>query len=314
MSVTKRNQIFGILLLLFTSFIWGMAFIAQSDAMDHIGPLTMNGLRTFLGAVVLLPVALVSDKIKGKKFTLLGTTEKNEYKHIILGGILCGIAITLASTIQQYGIKYTSVGKSGFLTTLYVVFAPLLGLFLGKKINWNGWIAVVLAILGMFFICIEKNESLNIGDLLVVISAFFFGVHILLIDKFVHYTDGIRLSCIQFAVCGVCCTVGALIFEEIDIQAVLNAAVPIFYAGVISGAVGYILQIIAQKWVAPNIAPLIMCLESVFALFAGMILKDEHLHTQVYIGCGLVFLAIILAQIEFKKPIKSKREVKNGLN
>ena len=151
-------------------------------------------------------------------------------------------------------------------------------------------------------------------DLLVIISAFFFGVHILLIDKFVHYTDGIRLSCIQFAVCGVCCTVGALIFEEIDIQAILNAAVPIFYAGVISGAIGYTLQIIAQKWVEPNIAPLIMCLESVVALFAGMILKDEHLHAQVYIGCGLVFLAIILAQIEFKKPIKSKREVKNGLN
>ena len=161
MSVTKRNQIFGILLLLFTSFIWGMAFIAQSDAMDHIGPLTMNGLRTLLGAVVLLPVALVSDKIKGKKITLLGTTEKDELKYIILGGLLCGIAITLASTVQQYGIKYTSVGKSGFLTTLYVVFAPLLGLFLGKKINWNGWIAVVLAILGMFFICIEKNEPLS---------------------------------------------------------------------------------------------------------------------------------------------------------
>ena len=152
--------------------------------------------------------------IKGKKFTLLGTTEKNEYKHIILGGILCGIAITLASTIQQYGIKYTSVGKAGFLTTLYVVFVPIIELFLGKRIKWNGWIGVALAMLGMFFICIIETFTIELGDLLVIFSAFFFAVHILVVDKYVGVA-GMRLSPLQFLVCGVCCLAGALIFEEI---------------------------------------------------------------------------------------------------
>lgn len=308
MSTNKRNQIFGIMLLLFTSLIWGLAFVAQSDAMDHIGPLTMNGLRTLLGAIVLVPVILINDKIKGKKPSLLGTKNKGEIKTVLLSGLLCGLAITLASTLQQYGIKYTSVGASGFLTTLYVVFAPIFGLFLGKRVNWNGWVAVILALVGMFFICIEKNAPLNIGDLLVIISAVFFAIHILLVDKFIHNVDGLRLSCMQFAVCGICCTIGALIFEEIDFNTIKSAAFSIFYAGVISGAIGYTLQIIAQKWVAPHIAPLIMCLESVFALLAGIIIKHEIMKEQFYIGCALVFISIVLAQIEFKSKKKKQQE------
>ena len=308
MNASKRNQIIGIILLVLTSFIWGTAFVAQSDAMDHIGPMTMNGLRTLLAAVVLFPLIFVSDKIKGKKPSLLGTEDKTQKKKVLLYGLLCGIAITFASTIQQWGIKYTSVGKSGFLTTLYVVFAPLIGLLLGKKINWNGWVAVVLAMAGMFLICIEKNEPLNIGDLLVVISAIFFAIHILFVDKFIHETDGIRLSCMQFIVCGVTCLVGALIFEEIEIKAIINASFSIIYTGVFSAALGYTLQIVAQRWVAPHIAPLIMCLESVFALFAGILLRHENLHTQVYWGCVLVFVAIILAQIQFKSKKGKKQE------
>lgn len=299
MDKTKRNSLFGIILLLITSIIWGLAFIAQSDAMAHIGPLTMNGFRTLLGAIVLLPVVFISDKIKGKKITLLGTTNNNEKKHTLIAGLLCGIAIALASTIQQYGIIYTTIGKSGFLTTLYVVFVPLLALLFGKRVNWNGWVAVVIALLGMFLICIEKGEPLNVGDLLIIVSAFFFAVHIIIVDKYASRIDGIRLSFMQFAVCGVLNTIFALIFEEIDFIALGNATISIIYAGVISGAIGYTLQIVAQKWVAPNIAPLIMCLESVFALLAGAILRHEEMIFQVYLGCALVFIAIILAQIDF---------------
>lgn len=306
MEKSKRNMIFGIALLVLTSFIWGTAFVAQSDAMDHIGPLTMNGLRTLLAAIVLFPAMLVSDKIKGKKPSLLGTSNKAERKYVLLAGLFCGLAIAIASTIQQIGIQFTSVGKSGFLTTLYVVFVPVLGLVVGHKVKWNGWVAVVIALLGMFFICIEKGEPLNIGDLLTIISALFFAIQILLVDRYVRDISGIRLSFMQFIVSSTLCLIGAFIFEEIDFQSILNASFSIIYAGVFSAALGYTLQIVAQKWVAPNVAPLIMCLESVFALLAGAILRHEVMKPHVYLGCVFVFIAIVLAQIKFGKAKETK--------
>lgn len=308
MEKEKKLNLIGILLLLLTSIVWGCAFVAQSDAMDYIGPFTMNGLRTIVSAIVLIPVCFISDKLTGKKITLLGTTNKKEKRRVLFVGLLCGLAITIASTVQQFGIKYTSVGKSGFLTTLYVVFVPILALFFGRKIRWNGWVAVVFALLGMFLICIEKGEPLNVGDILVVISAIFFAIQIIIVDKYVNSVDGIRLSCLQFIVCGVVCTTLAFIFEEISIETIIKAAISILYTGVLSGALGYTLQIVAQKWVAPNIAPLIMCLESVFALIAGAIIKHEQMHTQVYIGCALVFVAIVLAQINFSKKNKNLKK------
>jgi drug/metabolite transporter (DMT)-like permease len=268
--------------------------------MDYIGPLTMNGVRTFVAAAFLLPVSFIFDKINGKKITLLGTTDNKQKKYVLFAGLVCGLSVTIASTIQQFGIQYTTVGKAGFLTTLYVVFTPIFALFLGRNIKWNGWVAAILALIGMFFICIEKNEPLNIGDLLVIISSVFFGIQMVAVDKFVLNVDPIRLSLLQFLVCAVSCLIGAFIFEKVKLSAILDAAWPIIYAGLFSGAVGYTLQIIAQKWVAPNIAPLIMCLESVFALFSGAILKHEKMRPQVYIGCALVFIGIVLAQISFK--------------
>lgn len=308
MSVEKRNRIIGTILLLITALIWGTSFVAQSNAMDHIGPLTMNGVRTLVAAVFLLFVSLVFDKVKGKKITLLGTTDKKEKRYVLFAGLVCGLSVTLASTIQQFGIQYTTVGKSGFLTTLYVVFTPLFALFLGRKIKWNGWVAAVLALVGMFFICIEKNEPLNVGDLLIIISSVFFGVQMVAVDKFVFRVDPIKLSLLQQSVCAVCCLVGAFIFEEVNIHTILDATWPIIYAGLFSAGIAYTLQIVAQKWVAPNIAPLIMCLESVFALFSGAIIKHEKMSPQVYFGCGLVFIGIVLAQISFKSR-KEKNEL-----
>ncbi len=306
MAKTNRYSVLGIFLLVITSFIWGTAFVAQSDAMDHIGPFTMNGLRTLIAVIVLFPTALVADKLKNKQPTLFGTTDKKEKKRVLLAGLLCGVFIAIASTVQQFGIAHTSIGKSGFLTTLYVVFVPLIALIFGKRIEWNGWIAVVLALVGMFFICIEKDEPINIGDILTIISALFFAIHIMLVDHFVETIDGIRLSCMQFVVCSVLCLTCAVIFEKIDINAILNASLSIVYAGLFSAGLGYTLQIIGQKWVEPNVAPLIMCLESVFALFSGALLRNEIMKTQVYVGCLLVFVAIVLAQINFKSK-KAKK-------
>ena len=307
LTKSKRNQILGIILLVITSLIWGGAFVAQNDAMNHIGPLTMNGIRTLLAAIFLFPVCMVSDVIQGKKPSMLGTNDKAHKKTILLGGLLCGIVITLASGIQQIGIKYTSVGKAGFLTTLYVVFVPIIELFLGKRIKWNGWIGVALAMLGMFFICIIETFTIELGDLLIILSAFFFAVHILIVDKYVGVA-GMRLSPLQFLICGVCCLAGALIFEEITWNAILQAMPAILYAGIASAGIGYTLQIIAQKWVAPNIAPLVMCLESVFALLFGSILHHESMTAIEYIGCALVFIAIVVAQIDFSSIKSSKAD------
>ena len=308
MSHEKRNSIIGIVLLFITAFIWGTSFVAQSDAMDHIGPLTMNGVRSLLAAIFLLPTVFIFDKIKGQKPTLLGATSKEDKKYSLIAGLICGVLITIASTIQQIGIKDTTVGKAGFLTTLYVVFTPIFAFFVGRKVNWNGWLAAGLTLVGMFFICIEKNEPLNVADLLIIISSVFFGIHMVLIDRFVVRVDAIRLSLMQFTVCATVCLIGAFIFEEVRMATILDAAWPIIYAGVFSAGIGYTLQIVAQKWVAPNIAPLIMSLESVFALFAGAILKHEKMRGLVYVGCLLVFAGIILAQINFSKKNVKEQE------
>ncbi len=309
MGHEKRNSVIGIVLLFITAFIWGTSFVAQSDAMDHIGPLTMNGVRSLLATVFLLPTVFIFDKIKGQKPTLLGTTSKEDKKYSLIAGLICGVLITLASTIQQIGIKDTTVGKAGFLTTLYVVFTPIFAFFVGRKVSWNGWFAAGLTLVGMFFICIEKNEPLNLGDLLIIVSSIFFGIQMVAVDRFVVRVDAIRLSLMQFIVCSSVCLIGAFIFEEVRIDTILKAAWPIVYAGVFSAGIGYTLQIVAQKWVAPNIAPLIMSLESVFALFAGAILKHEKMRDLVYVGCLLVFAGIILAQINFsKKKDKEKQQ------
>lgn len=307
MKQDKRNQILGVVLLVITALIWGLAFVAQSDAMDHIGPLTMNGTRTLLAALVLLPRCLMSDSCHGRPLNLLGVSTKEEKKHVLLAGLLCGVAITIASTVQQIGIKYTTIGKSGFLTTLYVVFVPILALFLGKRVKWNGWLGVVVAMVGMFLICVHENFTINFGDLLTIISALFFAIHILIVDKYVATVSGVRLSFMQFVVCSITCLIGAFIFETISFSTIWSAMPSILFAGILSAGVGYTLQIIAQKWVAPNIAPLIMCLESVFALLFGSLLRGERMNGVEYIGCALVFIAIVLAQLNFTP--KSKRKV-----
>lgn len=282
------------LLLALAAFIWGIAFVAQSVSMDHIGPWTFTCVRNLIAAATLYVLLPVLDKITG-------TSDGEFNKKVIVGGIACGLALAIASMFQQTGIQYTTVGKAGFLTALYTVIVPIFSLFLGKKSKWNVYVAVGISIIGMYFLCVNEDFSIAYGDTLVLICAVMFAIHILVIDHFGKGNDGIRMSCIQFLVAGLFCMVGMFVFEKPNISNIIEAAIPILYAGILSSGAGYTLQIVGQKDADPSIAGMILSLESVFAALAGAVLLGEMLSVKEFIGCVLVFGAIILSQIEFKK-------------
>lgn len=290
-----KGKTINSVLLIFTALIWGSAFVAQSVGMDYIGPFTFNSVRSFLGGLVLLPVIGVMRK--------KGMSDSGEDAHgagkkvLIAGGLCCGAALAAASSLQQIGIKYTSAGKAGFITTLYILIVPILGLFLGKRAGIKTWLGVVLAVAGMYFLCITEGLSISKGDFYVLLCALIFSVHILLIDYFSPRTDGVSLSCIQFFVCAVLCAVPSAIFEHPQAGAVLDAWLPLVYAGVLSCGVGYTLQVIAQKNTDPAVASLLLSLESVFSVIAGGIILGERLSARETLGCILVFAAVILAQL-----------------
>lgn len=306
---TKRNSF----LLVLTALIWGVAFVAQSKGGDVVGPFSFNCIRFFLGAVVLIPVILVLDKFKmtkGKPKT------KVEKKNLIIGGISCGTFLAIASNLQQVGITSgTSAGKAGFLTACYIIMVPILGLFFKKKCGWNIWFGVGLTVVGLYLLCINESLSFQISDILVLICAVVFAMHILVIDHFSPLVDGVRMSCIQFFTCGLISAIPMLICEATPSNfsqwviplSTLDAWTPILYAGVCSSGIAYTLQIIGQKDVNPTVASLLMSLESVFAVIAGALLLKEKLTPKELIGCVLIFIAITLAQI----PIRSKKKIQS---
>ena len=287
------------LVLLLTAFIWGVAFVAQSVGGDAVGCFTFNGVRSLIGAAVLLPVIAFLDKQKKKE---LGEdqflAQKGDKKTLILGGISCGVMLCIASNFQQFGISFTTVGKAGFITAMYILIVPILGLFMKKKVGMKVWLGVILATVGLYMLCMTSESfSLSKGDLLVLVCAGFFSLHILIIDYFSPKVDGVRLSCIQFFVCGLISTVIAFIFENPNLGAILSGWLPILYAGVMSCGVAYTLQIIGQKNMDPTVASLILSLESVFSVLAGWVLLNQKLSIRELFGCVLMFLAIILAQL-----------------
>ena len=311
---SKYKVLGGSFLLLIAAVIWGTAFVAQSTAMDHIGPFTMNGLRSLFASLFLLPAMLISDKIHGKKPTFFGTTNPSEIKTLLKGGVLMGIFVTIASTIQQIGIISTTVGKAGFLTTLYIVMVPILGLFLKKKIGLSSWVAILLSLVGMYLLCVKGSFSIGTGDLLMIGSAFFFAIHILVIDAYSYRTSGIRLSFIQFVICAVVCLVFALIFESPEWEDIVSAMGSIIWAGVFSAGIGYTLQVVGQKSVPAHVAPLIMSLESVFSALSGAIFLNEVMNRREVIGCILIFCGVMLAQIPFDKIFKRSKKRKKVRN
>lgn len=293
----KNLQLRNSLLLLLTATIWGVAFVAQSVGMDYVQPFTFNGIRSIIGGLVLIPCIFLLNRLKSPSEPI----QKSSSRPLLAGGILCGLCLFAASSFQQFGIKYTTVGKAGFITACYIVIVPILGLFLKKKCSPLIWVSVLLALVGLYFLCMSGSISLGLGDLLVLIGAFLFSIHILVIDHYSPLADGVQLSCIQFFVCGVLSLICMFLFETPDLSMILMAWLPILYAGVLSCGVAYTLQVVGQKNMNPTVASLILSMESCISVLAGWLILGQALSSRELLGCVLMFAAIILAQIPVQK-------------
>ena len=296
-----KQQIKSFLILLLTATIWGVAFVAQSVGMEYIGPFTFNAIRCVLGGLVLIPVILV---LKKKKEIGAENQEKEDKKTLWAGGIACGVILCIASNLQQFGIMEASVGKSGFFTALYIVMIPVIGIFIGKRPGIKLWFCVALAVVGMYLLCMKDGSfTIEWADIMLLLCALAFSFHILVVDYFSPKVDGVKMSCIQFFVCGVLSAVGMLFTETPDISNIQAAWLPLLYAGLLSCGVGYTLQIVGQKGINPVIASLIMSLESVISALAGWVILGQVLSPKEILGCVLMFVAIIITQI----PIGNKK-------
>ena len=303
MSVTGLSaRMRGNLLLLLTAFIWGVAFVAQKEGGAQVGSLTFNGVRSLIGGVALLAVLPLLDRL-GLTHKPTTTAEK---RFLFIGGVCCGLALFTATNLQQIGLGYTSVGKGGFITALYIVLVPILGLFLRKKTTLLNWLGVVLAVGGLYLLCATGESGVNVGDLLVLICALLFSVQILLVDRFAPHTDGVRLSCIQFFTVGILNIPLMFIFETPSLPAMVDCWGSILYAGVLSSGVAYTLQIVAQQHTHPTTASLLMSFESVFAMLAGWVLLGDRLTSVELLGCGLMFAAVVLAQLPTPRWLQKK--------
>ena len=299
----KRRSIKQVVLPLLAALIWGSAFTAQSLSAGHIPAFTFNALRSVAAVVALLVVIFIM-RTKGAPDTRSKAEKQGTMKDLVRGGLCCGVFLTLGSNLQQLGIERTSVGKAGFITALYVVLVPLLGLFFRKRVSPQVWGGVVIATLGLYFLCMEPGSglSINSGDLFVLLCAFCFTGQILCVDHFVQKVDPVELSCAQFAVVTVISAVAALIRGETVILSDVAACLPyILYVGVFSSGVAYTLQIIAQKDGDPTIVSLLLCLESFFAALCGAIVLHETLSGREYLGCALMLAAVLLSQIPEKE-------------
>ncbi len=327
----KTQQMKSSLILLLTALIWGVAFVAQSVGMDYVGPFTFNCVRSILGGLVLIPCIFLLDRIRperkaGKNLSagegcaadskvsaedgcvadskVSAEEQRAGRRTLLTGGILCGVLLCVASNLQQIGIAGTSVGKAGFITALYIVIVPILGLFFRRKCSPTVWLGVLLAICGLYFLCINEGIHIQKGDFFVFLCALCFSVHILVIDHYTQLVDGVKMSCIQFLVCGFLSGICMFLFENPSMHNILEAWQPILYAGILSCGVAYTLQIVGQKGMNPTVASLILSLESVISALAGLVLLDQKLSVRETIGCVLMFAAIVLAQL----PAGKKRE------
>ena len=301
MKQNRKNQLVGSLLLLICAFIWGSAFVAQTTGAEHVGPFTFIYLRSFLGGIVLLPVIFIMGKIK-KKTDEEKVNEKNGRKTLLIGGICCGAALCFASVFQQAGIdKGTDPGKAGFITALYILLVPLSSLFMKKRVRPSIWPCIAASVVALYLLCVTENNSVELSDLLVLICAVLYTVHILVIDKVSPYVDGVKLSCIQFFVAGVISLVPAIIYEGVDFEAIRAAMPSVAYAGIMSSGVAYTLQILGQQKTEPTLASMIMSLESVFAVLTSMAVLHLAPTPREAIGCVIMFIAIIVAQLPERK-------------
>ena len=301
----KKTSMAGSSMLVMTALIRGIAFVAQSEGMNYVGGFTFNACRFVMGGIVLIPCIFLLGKVNQDPYRDLTAEEKSRRKRMgILGGVCCGLVLCLSSSLQQFGIAYTTVGKAGFITALYIILVPVFGLFMKKQVGLNVWVSVVIAAVGMYLLCIKEGFSVGRGDFLVFLCSIGFSMHILVIDYFSPRADGVLISCVQFFTAGVVSGALMLLFEKPSWGAVAAAWMPILYAGVMSCGVAYTLQVVAQKDVPPTVASLLMSMETVFSVLAGWALLGQRLSGKEMLGCALVFAGILLAQI----PVEMLRE------
>ena len=293
-------------MLTLAALIWGVAFVAQSVGMDYLGPCAFNGARSLIGGVALLPVIALSSRLR--KAPARKETASSGRKQLLLWGGACGLLLGTASLLQQAGMQTASPGKAGFLTALYIVLVPVLGIFLGRRPGVMVWAGVVLALTGAYLLSVKGGTGIASGDLLVLGSAVVFSLHILVIDRAPVSVDGVKLSCVQFFVAGILSFLLAFWLEDFTWAGMVAAWVPLLYTGVMSSGVGYTLQILGQRTVNPTVASLILSLESVFAALAGWVLLGQPLSLRELAGCGLVFAAVVLAQLPGKRPQEANRK------
>ena len=302
MKLEVRNS----LLLLLTALIWGVAFVAQRQGGAEAGPYTFNCIRSLLGAVVLLPVLYFLDRHGNEK----KPKTAEDKRVLVTGGVLCGIVLFVSSTVQQLGLYYgTTAGKAGFLTACYILLVPILGILFGRKCGWNVWVSVVVALAGLYFLCLTNGFTFQFSDALVLLCAVCFSVHIMVVDHFSPLVDGVRMACIQFLTCGL---LGVIPTFAVDMRQAgldgwlqslggVSVWIAILYAGVMSCGVAYTLQIVGQNGLNPTVASLLMSLESVFSALAGALLLQERMSRREVLGSVLVFAAVLFAQVDFSK-------------
>ena len=300
----RKTQVRNSLLLLLAAVIWGVAFVAQSVGMEYVGPFTFNAVRSLIGGIVLIPCIFLLGKLNGEGEVKLLPEDKKERKTLLTGGMLCGLFLCAASNMQQFGILYTTVGKAGFITACYIVLVPILGIFLGKKTGAGIWFSVILAVIGLYLLCMTDSLSFGKGDLFVLGCAVLFAGHILVIDHFTVLVDGVRMSCIQFLVSGLISAVLMFLFENPTMGAIWEAKLPILYAGIMSCGVAYTLQIVGQKDMNPTVASLILSLESCVSVLAGWMLLNQKLTLRELAGCAVMFGAILIAQMPERKKLE----------
>lgn len=309
---TTKTQFKGVIMLLLTAFIWGVSFVAQSVGMESVEAFTFNGIRTLMGAVVLLPFIIIRDKRTAVKMTQEELLQRRlQNKKTVKNGVLLGIVFCLASNFQQFAFYDSNAGKIAFITALYIFFVPLFGLIIGKRVPLITWICVVFGFVGLYFLCITPGDAMaiNRGDVLAFICAIIYAVHILLIERFAPDVDGVKLSFMQFLVSGVISCVLMFIVENPRWDAIKTAMIPLLYSGVMSCGVAYTFQIVGQKYTEATVASLIMCMESVFGVLSAAVIISVIPTGREILGCTIMFAAIILSQLSdvITKKISERR-------
>ncbi len=303
----KMQHIYSNIALLTTALILGLSFVAQKWGMDYVEPFTFNTLRNFLGALSLLPIIFVAKLYNSKKDKRTPQEKDIQHKTMAKGGIICGIFLFLALSVNQYCMKFAPAGKAGFITSLYIIFVPIISVFFLKyKLRFNVKISIVMAVIGLYFLCFKQGTRLALSDIFLAVSAFIFALHLLAINHFTHKVNFMKLSCIQFLTAGVLSLILMLIFEHASGTAILAGLKPILFSGVVVTGVAYTLQIFGQKHTQPVIASLILSMESVFAVLGGMLILGETLSYRETLGCVIMISAIIFSQIRFS-PTAMKR-------